>query len=335
MSLGSLFFVFLIILAVIILCREVWIKERKEKKKFASEEKFRQNVKIYKEIVAQKKLLREIPKSAFGIYRGDQISQLSTNKVNLNFAQHEISVPKPHSMLDKYYADVWEDNNQLRTIYGISRIFNLENQDVQQVEITDLFLRLKKQLSTKYGGPDDLAPDVTSLLSMNEELLQKKFQIMDNPLYKYIYETMESKYKKLYGENAFNPLMLGQITPSHAAFGAEWNFSSGDIQRINIGCRRIDNLTQTVNKIADKAFDDGARIIMKSEKGLELTNEEKETYEKVIDFIRKEERLFGNICIFVQFSFQFNDYDRRRRLDKILRKDIIERNGSREDWDAL
>ena len=158
---------------------------------------------------------------------------------------------------------------------------------------------------------------------------------MDNPLYKYIYETMESKYKKLYGENAFNPLMLGQITPSHAAFGAEWNFSSGDIQRINIGCRRIDNLTQTVNKIADKAFDDGARIIMKSEKGLELTNEEKETYEKVIDFIRKEERLFGNICIFVQFSFQFNDYDRRRRLDKILRKDIIERNGSREDWDAL
>ena len=43
---------------------------------------------------------------------------------------------------------------------------------------------------------------------------------MDNPLYKYIYETMESKYKKLYGENAFNPLMLGQITPSHASFGA-------------------------------------------------------------------------------------------------------------------
>ena len=122
-----------------------WISMGLDKKKFDSEKKSRQKEKTNKRLEAQKKLLQEIPENAFGIYRGDQISQLSTNKVNFNFAQYEVRVPKPHSMLDKYYADVWEDNNQLRTIYGISKIFNLENQDDQQVEITDLFLRLKKQ----------------------------------------------------------------------------------------------------------------------------------------------------------------------------------------------
>lgn len=313
-------------------------KERKEKKKFALKEKSLLNTKInegIEAIEAQKKLLHEIPESAFGVYRGDHISKFSINKVNFNFAQHEISVPKPHSILDKYYADVWEDNNQLRKIYGISRIFNLENQDEQQVEITNLFLRLKNQLTTKYG-PDDLetaTEEVPALLLTSN--LPKKFQNMDNLGYKLIYKRMEERYTNLYGKNAFNPLMLRQITPSHTTFRVRWNFSIGDIQRIDIGCRRIDNLTKSFSLKAEKAFDGGASIIMKSLSGLELTNEEKETYKKIEDFFKKEERLFSNVCIYVEFSFRFNDYDRRRRLDKILQKDIFERNGSRSDWDAL
>ena len=129
----------------------------------------KQNAKINKQ-----NLPLEIPNSAFGIYKEDQISQHSIKKVDLRFAQHEISVPKPHSMMDKYYADVWKDNNQLRSIYGISRIFNLENQDDQQVEITDLFLRLKKQLLIKYG-PQKRDLDVTTLLITND-LQPKKLQ---------------------------------------------------------------------------------------------------------------------------------------------------------------
>ena len=44
---------------------------------------------------------------------------------------------------------------------------------------------------------------------------------------------------------------------------------------------------------------------MKSEKGLELTNEEKETYEKVINFIRKEENylaIYAFMCNLVSSS---------------------------------
>ena len=349
MALLSIIFLFLIFLLIFLLFdvlvprdeKKFKEEERRRKRKFDIEERWRQGARNYEELKEQRleekrreeEMFLEIPENAFGIYRGDQISQLSTNKVNLNFAKYEVSVPKPHSMLKKYYVDVWEDDEQLRKIYGISKKFNLENQDAQQLEITDLFLRLKKQLTTKYG-PQEHDLEVTALLLTNE-IQPKKFQNMDNFTYKNIYEKMEDKYTSLYGKNAFNPLMLRQITPSHSSFGASWNFSRGDIESIYIGCSRINVLTKKIMMIADKEFDDGALIITKFMKGYELTNEEKETHKKMTDFIKKETKLFGNICIHVNFSFRFNDYDAKRRIDKILRKDIFERNGNRDDWDAL
>ena len=272
-----------------------------DKKKFDSEKKSRQKEKTNNRLEAQKKLLQEIPENAFGIYRGDQISQLSTKKVNFNFAQYEVRVPKPHSMLDKYYVDVWEDDETLRHIYGISKKFNLENQDDQQLEITDLFVRLLKQLATKYG-PTKHDLEVKALLLTN--VLQPN-KIQTNLRYKYIHEKMEDKYTSLYGKKAFNPLMLRQITPSHKGFGAIWVFSRGDIQSISIGCSRI--------------------------------NEEKETYKKIsaLPYIDKETKLFGNIGIYVRYIFRFNLDDIKQRIDKKIQKDIFERNGNRDDWDAL
>ena len=318
-------------------------EERRQKRRFDVEERWRQGARIYEEKIKEQRLeekrreemFLEIPNSAFGICRENQISQMSIKEVNLHFAQYEVNVPKPHSILEKYYADVWEDNKQLRSIYGISPMFLLENQHDQQKEITNLFLRLKKQLTTKYG-PDNHSNEVTALLLTNE-IQPKKFQNMDSLVYKKIYEWMEDKYKSFYGENAFNPSMLRQITPLHASFFAEWNFPEGDIQQIKIGCRRFKQLTQGIYKRAEEKFPGATHLLFKVGNDLELTNEEKDLYEKVNEVVRKEERFFGDVCIYLKYSFRYSDEERDQRSFNILRKNIIEKkfDGSKEVLDSL
>ena len=352
MVLFDIIFIFLILFLIFAGINEIFgtryekkfkEEERRQKRKFDFEERWRQGARIYEEIKEQRleekrreeEMFREIPNSAFGICRENQISQMSIKEVNLHFAQYEVNVPKPHSILEKYYADVWEDNNQLRSIYGISPMFVLENQVDKQKEITNLFLRLKKQLTTKYG-PDNHSNEVTALLLTNE-IQPKEFQNMDNFAYKNIYEWMEDKYKSFYGENAFNPSMLRQITPLHASFFAEWTFPAGDIQQIKIGCRRFKQLTQGIFKRAEEKFPGATRLLLKVGNDLEITNEEKDLYERVNEVVREEERFFGDVCIYLKYSFRFSDEERDQRSFKLLRKNIIEKkfDGSKEDLDAL
>lgn len=345
---GLFLFLFLIFLAIYAIFGPRYEKrfkeeERRRKREFDIEERWRQGARIYEELKEQRleekrreeEMFLERPNSAFGICRENQISQMSSKEVNLHFAQYEVNVPKPHSILEKYYADVWEDNNQIRSIYGISPMFLLENQHDQQEEITNLFLRLKKQLTTKYG-PDNHSNELTALLLTNE-IQPKKFQNMDNLLYKGIYEWMEDKYTSLYGKDAFNPLMLRQITPFHASIFAEWNFSEGDIQQIKIGCRRFNQLTQGIFKRAEEKFPGANRLLFKVGNDIELTNEEKDLYERVNEVVREEERFFGDVCIYLKYSFRFSNEERNQRSFNFFRKNVIEKkfDGSKEDLDAL
>ena len=311
--------------------KEYWNKEKlKHQNKNTSEAELKKALEEEKEEQTQ----YDLPNSAFGITKDFPISRLSAKQIDLHFAQHEIVPPKPHSALDKYYADVWEDNNQLMRIYGISRIFNLADNENHQEEMTDLFLCLKKQLQTKYG-PDDHDDEVTALYFMDWMRTNPKGIKKDTPLYEYIYNKVKTKYTNLFGENGFNPLMLKQITPAHVGFSAKWNFSDGDIESIQIGCRRFENLINGFIMTAEKKFPGAGRIFWKQTKNLELTFDEKKLVKNAIEYMRKKERLFGNSCVYVQYSFRFSNEERSQRADKILRKSIVDKIGNSGDWNAL
>ena len=51
--------------------------------------------------------------------------------------------------------------------------------------------------------------------------------------------------------------------------------------------------------------------------------------------MKEAEKLTGEVCIYVQYNYRFSDEERIRRVNKILRKNVVEHNGNNNDWDAL
>ena len=319
------------------------IEEKRQRQLIAEIDAMKQKRQVIDEIEAKERnALRNIPNSGFGILKDYQVTSFSREKVDYFYADHEIVPPKPHSKFHRYYAKEWEQEDRFQWIFGTSEEFVLDNNDHNQKILTKLFLNLRNQLNAKYGdGDDDF--EVAILSGINQHL--EKFGTIgeESEMYKFARNKMKQICMDCHGVDAYNPRMLQQISPWHSYLGSRWIFPEGDISEIELKCMRVDSITKGLLRCAEEreSVPNATALSFKIKNNLDLSDEEKKLSPKLLDFLKREERLIGRVCIVLIYYFKFDSEEiinsKKKEYFSAYRKYIAKERFGEDmaDWDNL